>query len=117
MKARAGLLTILLACAASTESLAAQGRMGIRLYAAIGDLRLDAARTFDAVAGSNHTPTLGAGVQLTNVWKELFLDAGASQSTITGERIFIDNGTIVPLGIPLQVRLRPFDVAAGWRPQ
>jgi opacity protein-like surface antigen len=53
---------------------------------------------------------------VTNLWRSVFADVAASQTSLDGERVFIDDaGTVFELGIPLEVTMRPIDVAAGWR--
>jgi hypothetical protein len=96
----------------------AQGRIGISGYGVVGNVRLDADRTFDAVAGSSGALFLGGGVQLTRLWNELFVDVAFSQLKVNGERVAVgEDGAVQPIGIPLQVRMRPFDLAIGWRTQ
>lgn len=60
---------------------------------------------------------IGGGVQLVRLWKNLFADLSVTQTRVQGERVFIDGDTVYKLGIPLEVRLRPIDVAVGWRVQ
>ena len=97
---------------------AAQRRIGISGYGIVGSVRLDADRTFDAVAGSSGALCVGGGVQLTRLWNELLVDVSFSQLTVNGERVAVgEDGVLQPLGIPLQVRMRPFDFAIGWRTQ
>jgi len=94
----------------------AQSRVGLSGYGVIGDIRLDAAETFEAVSDTSHTRVMGAGIQVTNLWRFLFVDFAVSSMTIDGERVFIDEDrTVRPLGIPLEVSMRYVDVAAGWR--
>jgi opacity protein-like surface antigen len=85
-----------------------------RVYAVFGTTLLSAADSFDAVAGSNRALTIGAGGTVT-VWKGLFVDGAFSQIAVDGERVFVNEGTVFPLGIPLEIRMRPLDVGAGWR--
>jgi opacity protein-like surface antigen len=93
-----------------------QRQPGFSGYAVFGDMRLDAAQTFEAVSGTRRTRIMGAGIQVTNVWKSLFVDLGVLGMTRDGERVFIDeDGIAQPLGIALEVRMRFVDVAAGWR--
>ena len=40
---------------------------------------------------------------------------GFSQHTLEGERVFISNGTVFPLGIATELKYRPIDFAAGWQ--
>ena len=53
---------------------------------------------------------------MTNIWKGVFADVGVSQiQTVDGERVFVEDGEVFELGIPLEVKMRPVDIAAGWR--
>lgn len=96
-------------------SSAAAQRPEIFGSASIGVLRLDAARTFEAVTGSENGRVLGGGIRVAGVWRELFAELAVSQTSKSGERVSFDDGQTLPLGIPLSVRLRHLDVAGGWR--
>ena len=89
--------------------------IGIRGYALAGMAALAARETFDAVAGARSRPAFGGGVQITNLWRRLFADVGASVVSFDGGRVFVDDGRVFELGIPLEVTLRHLDVAGGWR--
>jgi hypothetical protein len=91
-----------------------QPRIGFRGYITFGTARLAAKDTFEAVA-EPRSGAIGGGVQVTNIWKNAFADVGGSQLSLDGERVFVDNGRVFALGIPLEVRMRPFDIAGGWR--
>ena len=91
-----------------------QPRIGVRGYVSFGTARLAAADTFEAVA-EPQAGAIFAGVQITHIWKNVFADVGGSQLSLDGQRVFIDNGRVFELGIPLEVRMRPFDFAGGWR--
>jgi opacity protein-like surface antigen len=54
-------------------------------------------------------------VQVTNLWRAVFVDVAVSSMTIDGGRVFIDDGAVQPLGIPREVSMLSVDVAAGWR--
>jgi opacity protein-like surface antigen len=49
------------------------------------------------------------------LWRGVFLDIGFFQTKVEGERVFVDSGSIYKLGIPLQVKVTPIDLVAGWR--
>lgn len=91
-----------------------QPRIGFRGYVTFGTARLAANETFAAVAESR-IGAIGGGVQVTNIWKNAFADVAGSQLSLDGERVFIDNGRVFELGIPLQIAMRPLDIAGGWR--
>ena len=93
----------------------AQPKIGIRGYATFGNTTLAAKQTFDAVADTHSRATYLGGAQVTNIWKGVFADVAATQLSIDGHRVFVSGGTIFNLGIPLEVKMRPIDVAGGWR--
>ncbi len=101
-----------LACAAP---LAAQTGMAVRGFATIAVEQQSAADSFKAVTGSSSVTTFGAGLQVTQVWRGLFLEIGAERGSLDGERVFVDGGTVERLGIPVDVTLTPLDLMAGWR--
>jgi len=92
-----------------------QPRIGLRGYVTFGSTTLAATDTFDAVADTHSRSTFGGGVQVTYIWKGVFADVGASQLSLDGQRVFVSNGQIFELGIPLEIKMRPVDIAAGWR--
>jgi opacity protein-like surface antigen len=107
-------LTILAAIAPARPALAQS--IGLRGYAMFGVAQLAAKDTFEALADTSQQPVFGGGVQVTNIWKGVFADLGVSQiQTVEGERVFLDDGEVFELGIPLEVKMRPLDFAAGWR--
>jgi opacity protein-like surface antigen len=104
-----------LAAALPPASAAAQG-LGIRGYATAGIAQLAAQDTFEAVADTSQQPMFGGGVQLTNIWRGLFADLAVTQiQTIDGERVFVEDGEVFELNIPLEVEMRPVDLIGGWR--
>jgi hypothetical protein len=106
---------VALVLVATVSEATAQGRVGINGYGILGDVRLDAAQTFEAVAETSHARVFGGGVQVTDLWGFLFVDVAVSSTTIDGGRVFIDDGAVDRLGIPLEVGMLYVDVAAGWR--
>jgi hypothetical protein len=99
----------------SAASASAQSPVGVRGYFTYGAVIFSATETFDAVAGKHGAPSLGGGASVTGLWRGFFVDVALSQQSIEGERVFVDDGEVFPLGIPLKVRFRPLDVAVGWR--
>jgi opacity protein-like surface antigen len=101
--------------AGAPASVAAQS-IGIRGYASFGVAQLAATDTFEALAETSQQPVFGGGVQVTNIWGGLFADLGVAQiQTIDGERVFVADGDVFRLGIPLEIKMRAVDIAAGWR--
>jgi opacity protein-like surface antigen len=90
--------------------------VAVRGYGTFGSTVLAATETFRAVADRASASTFGAGAQVTGLWRGLFADVAVSQLVRDGERVFVDDaGAIFELGIPLEVTMRPVDLAAGWR--
>jgi opacity protein-like surface antigen len=115
MKRRRSLLLVIVLAAMAPAPASAQS-IGLRGYVLFGVAQLAAKDTFEAVADTSQQPVFGGGVQVTNIWKGVFADVGVSQiRTIDGERVFVDDGEVFELGIPLEVKMRPVDIAAGWR--
>lgn len=88
---------------------------GVNGYFSYGAVSLASSETFDAVAGAPRAASLGGGVQLTRLWRSLFADIGLSRQQLDGERVFVSDGVVFPLDIPLEVSFTPLDIAAGWR--
>ena len=113
MTARGAVLVFAAAVALAPTPAGAQS-IGVRGYVSFGITQLAANETFEAVAGTSQRPIFGGGVQVTNIWKGIFADVGAFAMNVDGERVFVDNGEVFRLGIPLEVQMRPLDVAGGW---
>lgn len=92
----------------------AQGRLPLRGYFVAGSTWLSAADSFEAVAETSRTLNIGGGAAVT-IWKRAFVDVAVMRMKVEGERVFVDQGTVYGLNIPLQVTMVPFDVAVGWR--
>lgn len=115
MTRQRAVLTIIVLAAMAPRPAFAQS-IGLRGYATFGVAQLAAQDTFEAVADTTQQPVYGGGVQVTNIWKGVFADVGVSQiQTVDGERVFVEDGEVFELGIPLEVKMRPVDIAAGWR--
>jgi hypothetical protein len=113
MSVRSLILTGCLLAAAAPAS--AQLALDARGYFTYGVATSSAAKSLDAVADKHHAASIGGGVVVTGLWRELFVDVGLSQQTFNGTRVFVFDGDVFKLGIPLKVRFRPLDLAVGWR--
>jgi hypothetical protein len=71
-----------------------------------------ATKTFDAVLGDSSFPIYGAGARIRS--GSLFFDFGAWRFQETGERVFIFEDQVYPLGIPVEVTATPVEITAGW---
>jgi len=91
------------------------GRIGLRTYAMCDSLQMAASKSFDAVFGTSTLSGCGAGVEVVDLWKHIFVRVTASRVKKTGERVFVSDGTAYPLGIPLEMSMTPTELGAGWR--
>ncbi len=114
MRSRRLCAAVLLALAV-TRSAHAQTSVGALGYVTFGSVALGAADTFEAVAGKSNAPSVGVGAAVTGLWKHVFVDVSYSRQWLDGQRVFVSNGSVFPLGIPLSVAFEPLDAAAGWR--
>lgn len=99
----------------STGTGLAQPTLGGRGYVTYGTTLFTAADSFKAVDGKERQNGRGGGGTVTGLWRGVFVDVAFSQQRFDGQRVFVDSGTRYPLGIPLTIKLRPIDVATGWR--
>lgn len=89
-------------------------RAYFRAYAFFDATALAAPDTFDAIIGKTNLQMFGGGGEVF-IWKGLFARVAFSSTTETGSRAELHDGEVIPLGIPLTVELRPFELAGGWR--
>jgi opacity protein-like surface antigen len=90
-------------------------RPSVRAFGTFGFDKMSADDSFQAITGSDTTYGFGGGVQGINLWKGLFAEVNVEYSTVDGERAFVFNDEVFPLGIPMKIKTRPIDVVAGWR--
>lgn len=93
----------------------ASNRPGIRGVFEAGASWLTATQSFTAITGEARTRHFGGGVQVTNVWRRVFVQVDISRATATGERVFLHEGAAYPLGIPVDITMLPIEASAGYR--
>lgn len=89
--------------------------VSINGYAMAGGLTLMAVESFEAITGQSSGPIFGGGLRVGLPWGGLFLDAGAWRYQADGERVFVFNGTIYPLNVPVEIAMTPIELSAGWQ--
>jgi len=89
--------------------------LAIRGVVSFGLTSLAASRSFDAVAGTHSKATIGLGAEIQNIWKNVFAGVSYSPLSLSGERVFVDSGTVYPLGIPVDISVNSLDIVGGWR--
>jgi opacity protein-like surface antigen len=92
-----------------------QPKPSVRAFGTFGFDKMSADASFNAITGSDTTHGFGGGVQGINLWKGLFAEVNIERSTVDGERAFVFNDEVFPLGIPLKIKTTPVDLVAGWR--
>jgi opacity protein-like surface antigen len=88
--------------------------MSIRAFGDVGATFFAASDTFDAVLGSSTGMFFGGGVEVVFPGR-YFVNARLSRFKKSGERVFVDDGEVFPLGIPLEVGITPVEVTGGYR--
>jgi len=90
-------------------------RLGVRGFALFAADKMAADESFQALSGSASPRSFGGGVQVTNLFHGLFAEVSAERSSVNGERVFVHEGEVFRLGIPVRITTTPIDVIAGWR--
>jgi hypothetical protein len=95
--------------AASTDD-----RLVIRPFFLASGEHLAADRTFDAAFGARTLrPFFGGGVQVRR--RRVFLELSISRFSADGQRVFVSDGQVFPLGIPLRSAITPVELTLGYR--
>jgi hypothetical protein len=86
-----------------------------RGFGTFGAISFQARESFDAIFGSNMGLTFGGGGQVLFPLG-LYAEVGVWQFKREGERVFVGpNDEVFPLGIPIEVTVRPIEITGGWR--
>jgi outer membrane protein W len=72
-----------------------------------------ASQSFDAVLGQKGGFFYGGGGQA--IFGHLFVDVGVEHFSKTGQRVFVSNGQVFPLGIPDTITMQPLTITGGYR--
>lgn len=110
-----GMVAVLIAAAPVFAQTTSSERIGGRVFGWGDWQQMTAKESFDAVTGSSSLSGAGGGAEVQRVWRGVFLRAAVSQMKADGERVFVHDGTVFPLGIPMELTMMPIEVGAGWR--
>lgn len=93
---------------------AARQPIAVRGFFDVGAERFAAADTFKATLGSSTGVFFGGGgeVVLPQQW---FIRGRVSHFGKSGDRVFVDNNEVFPLGIAMKVSMTPLEVTGGYR--
>ena len=85
-------------------------------YAMFGRISFTAVESFDAILGEPSGPICRRRrARRSSAGRGLFVDVGAWRFHGEGERAFVFNDEVIPLGIPVDVTMTPIEMSAGWR--
>lgn len=89
--------------------------IGGRVFAWGDWQQMTAKDSFDAVTGAATMSGAGGGAEVHRLWRGVFVRGSVSSMKADGERVFVFDGTVFPLGIPLEITMTPIELGAGWR--
>lgn len=87
--------------------------VGLRLFLSGGYGRFSASETFAAVMGSANAGWFGGGIDV-RMPGGLFVAGSVDRFKKTGERVFVFNGEVFPLGVKDTVTIVPLALTAGY---
>lgn len=88
--------------------------IGFAAFALFDANLMTAKDSFDAVVGTTRFDALGGGGEV-KVWRDLFARVTFSQASRDGERVFVVDDEVFPIGIPITIETAPLEVSVGWR--
>jgi len=86
----------------------------VRLFGTLMYEQFAAANSFEALYGSAAAPVFGGGIDV-SVGRWLFVQGDVTFVQRTGERAFVFNGEVFPLGIRQEMSLTPIGITLGYR--
>jgi opacity protein-like surface antigen len=108
-----------IASAQSATGASPTGRtLRFAVFGTAGLFTATAKDTFDAILDTRSGTDFGIGAQVawqSGTLRGFFVEFDASRFEETGERVFVHEGEVFPLGIPLTIGLTPIEVSAGYR--
>jgi opacity protein-like surface antigen len=108
-------VALLLALPIAAAAQAARTPPSIEGYAMFGGISLTAAESFEAIVGEPSGTIRGGGLRIGLGLGGVFFDVGAWHFQADGERVFIFDDEVIKLGIPVELKLTPIEISAGWR--
>ena len=88
--------------------------LAIRGFGDLGIVRFAAGDAFDATLGSPSGVFFGGGVEVV-LPQQWFVNLRLSHFSKSGERVFVQDNEVFPLGIDMKVGITPIEVSAGYR--
>ena len=94
--------------------------ISLRPFLDVSNEKFLAVKTFDAIFGETSAQFWGGGLQVTGWHGRVYGELGASRlmkknQQLVGQRVFVSDGSVYKLGIPLRSTIKPVEFAAGYR--
>ncbi len=92
--------------------------IGVRVYGLFDAEFMTASEAFDAVTGSSMMLGYGAGADVQNVWRQIFVHGGFAVASADGRRGFLDDlggAGFIDSGFDIRIGLRTIELGGGWR--
>lgn len=86
----------------------------IRPFVDVTEEAFSAKNTFDAVFGKSAFPLIAGGVQVT-ILDQFYAEVSTTKFEQTGTRVFVVNGEVFHLGLPLTATMTPIELTGGFR--
>ena len=99
---------------ARTQPAPARPTTSFRGFADVGFTAFTAKDSFEATLGSAVGASFGGGAEVV-LPQKIFFGIRASRFQADGERVFVNDGEVFPLGIPTTVKVTPVLVTGGYR--
>lgn len=99
--------------AATVEVIEEEPELRFRAFGQGAFMAFNARDSFDAIFGSSTGATFGGGLEVK--YRHFFLQLALDRFRKTGERVFIFEGEVFPLGIDDRVTITPLSVFVGYR--
>lgn len=97
------------------QAQAAGSGVGLRAFFLFDRVSMTASESFEAALETSTLNGFGGGVDVTRLWQGLFARVAVSRLSADGERVIVVDGERIPLGVPLEVKMMPLELGAGWR--
>jgi len=95
--------------AASTER-----SIGLVGFGEFGYARFAAQQSFQAVTGQSGTGLIGGGGEI-RIRRGLFVNASVNRIASSGQRVYVADGEVFKLGVPVSISMTPVTATVGWR--
>lgn len=90
-------------------------KLGLQVAVTFEREAMTASQTFEATLGKASLSGWGAAGDVRHVWRNAFARVAVSRMSDVGTRAWVLNGTVIPLGIPLDLSLTNVEAGGGWR--